>query len=622
MRQVGRCSRPVPGFHAGAEQRKMRAAPHGAWPADTTPPPSTARRTPLVPRATAPRASIDQHRSLSCGCQLSIRFLHGLVGYDVLLMSTPDEPSDISAAADRLRRIESVTEASLAYLDVEDLLHELLERVQGLLEVDTAAVLLLDPSTDQLVATAARGIEAEVHQGVRIPVGKGFAGRIAAEKKPVILEHVDHTNVLNPVLRERGIRSLLGVPLLSGGNAIGVMHVGTLGARQFTDDDVRLLQIVADRVAFATESRRAEVERTAATVLQRSLLPRRLPVVPGCEMAARYIPAEHGGVGGDWYDVFTLPSGELCVVIGDVVGRGLSAAAMMGRLRSALRAHALHGSDPAEVLDSLDQHVQHFAHEAMATVQVGMFEPSFERMHLSSAGHPPPVLVVPDQPATLVDMPSDLPVGVRGGVRRRVSIDVPPGALLCFYTDGLVERRDTSLDVGLKRLCEAVVAGPAESVCASVMGRLIGDEPPGDDVAVLVLRRQDSGKVGPMDLAVPAQPWALKRIRFEMRRWLLAFDAPPRVVADLLVAVGEACSNVVEHAYGPEGGIVTVYMELQLPDVVATVGDTGRWRLPRTKNRRRGTLFMRECADNLRIEHGSNGTKVVVRRRLDQWPSR
>ncbi|HEX8935785.1 MAG TPA: GAF domain-containing protein, partial [Pseudonocardiaceae bacterium] len=228
-------------------------------------------------------------------------------------MSTPDEPSDISAA-DRLRRIESVTEASLAYLDVEDLLHELLERVQGLLEVDTAAVLLLDPSTDQLVATAARGIEAEVHQGVRIPVGKGFAGRIAAEKKPVILEHVDHTNVLNPVLRERGIRSLLGVPLLSGGNAIGVMHVGTLGARQFTDDDVRLLQIVADRVAFATESRRAEVERTAATVLQRSLLPRRLPVVPGCEMAARYIPAEHGGVGGDWYDVFTLPSGELCVV--------------------------------------------------------------------------------------------------------------------------------------------------------------------------------------------------------------------------------------------------------------------------------------------------------------------
>ncbi len=192
-----------------------------------------------------------------------------------------DEPSEMSSTDDRLRRIESVTDAALAHLNVEDLLVELLERVQGLLEVDTAAVLLLDPSTEHLVATAARGIETEVRQGVRIPVGKGFAGRIAAEKKPVILEQVDHTNVLNPILRERGIRSLLGVPLLHSGSVIGVLHVGTLVPRRFTDDDIRLLQIVADRVAFATESRRAEVERTAARVLQRSLLPTRLPVVPG-----------------------------------------------------------------------------------------------------------------------------------------------------------------------------------------------------------------------------------------------------------------------------------------------------------------------------------------------------
>jgi sigma-B regulation protein RsbU (phosphoserine phosphatase) len=197
-------------------------------------------------------------------------------------MAILDEPGDMSSTDDQLRRIESVTDAALAHLNVEDLLAELLERVQGLLEVDTAAVLLLDPPTERLVATTARGIEAEVRQGVRIPVGKGFAGRIAAEKKPVILDQVDHTNVLNPILRARGIRSLLGVPLLRSGNVIGVLHVGTLVPRRFTDDDVRVLQIVADRVAFAIESRRAEVQlRSLSHRLSGCTCPRPV-ILPRC----------------------------------------------------------------------------------------------------------------------------------------------------------------------------------------------------------------------------------------------------------------------------------------------------------------------------------------------------
>jgi len=542
----------------------------------------------------------------------------------ILIMSTRDEPDDMPAADDRLRRIESVTDAALAHLNVEDLLAELLERVRGLLEVDTVAVLLLDASSEQLVATATKGIEAEVRQGVRIPLGRGFAGRIAAEKRPVILERVDHTNVLNPILWERGIRSLLGVPLLSSGSVIGVLHVGSLSEHRFTDDDVRLLEIVADRVASAIQSRQAEIERTAARVLQRNLLPARLPVVPGLEMAARYVPAEHGGVGGDWYDVFMLPSGELCVVIGDVVGRGLAAADVMGRLRSALRAHALFGSDPADVLGRLDLQVQHFDQQGMvATVQLAMFEPSLRRLQLSSAGHLPPVLAVAGQPAALLEVPTDPPVGVTGEQRRRATtINVPPGASLCFYTDGLVERRDTSLDVGLKRLCEAVVAGPVESVCTSVMGQLIGDNPPGDDVALLAMRRQHSGEIGTLDLVMQAQPWSLKNIRDAMRRWLSSVGAGPRVVADLLIAVEEACTNAVEHAYGADGGIMTVYLERQWPDVVATIGDTGRWRSPGGKNRGWGTLLMRACADELRIDRGPRGTTVVIRRRLAEAATR
>jgi putative methionine-R-sulfoxide reductase with GAF domain len=399
----------------------------------------------------------------------------------------------------QLGRIESVAVAALGHLGVEDLLVELLDRVRELLQVGTATVLLIDSVCQELVVTAARGLEATVLQGIRVPIGKGFAGRIAAEKQPVIIDRVDDTNVLYSILREHGICSLLGVPLLISGTVTGVLHVGSVVPRRFTDDEVRLLQTVADRVAVATQSRRAEVERTAATVLQRSLLPARLPVMPGLEFAARYIPAENGGVSGDWYDVFTLPSGWLCIVIGDVVGRGLSAADVMGRLRSTLRACAFLGGDPAEVLGRLDQQVQHFEPETMATVLLAMFEPSFERLHLSSAGHPPPVLALPDQQATLLNVLSDHPVGVPGGLlRRTTTITVPPGALLCFYTDGLVESRDTLLDVGLERLCASVDAGPVESVCRNVMAQLIGEDLPGDDVAMLIMRRQDSGEIGPL----------------------------------------------------------------------------------------------------------------------------
>ena len=534
-------------------------------------------------------------------------------------MLSPGERSHMSDVK-QLRRIEAVTDAALAHLDVEDLLGELLDRVRELLQVDTAAVLLLDSSAQQLVVTAAKGIEAADRQGLRVPVGKGFfAGRIAAEKQPVIIERVDHTNVLNPTLREHGLHSLLGVPLLVSGTVIGVLHVGTLSPRRFTDDDVSLLQIVADRIAFATQSRRVEIERTAATVLQRSLLPAQLPVVPGIELAARYIPAESHGVGGDWYDVFTLPSGWLSIVIGDVVGRGLSAADWMGRLRSALRAYALLGDDPAEVLSCLDHDVQHFDPEMMATVLLAMFEPSLERLHLSSAGHPPPLLAQPGHSAALLQVPSDHPIGVPSGLRRRTTtITLLPGALLCFYTNGLMGRRGSSFDADLDLLCASVVAGPVDSVCARVITQFVGHDPPGDDVALLAVRRQDSGEIGPLNLAKPALARSLRGIRHAVRRWLSAVGAAPRTVADLLIAVGEACTNVVKHAYGPEGGLVTVHMELQLPDVLATVRDTGRWRPPRSADQGRGTRVMRNLSDDLRIDHGPTGTTVVIRRHLTE----
>jgi signal transduction histidine kinase len=170
----------------------------------------------------------------------------------------------LSGETDRLERLQAVTDAALAHLDVQTLLDVLLPRIRDLIGVDTCAALLLDEETDELVARAAVGIEEEVEAGVRIPVGGGFAGRVAALKRPVILEDIDEAEVLNPILRQKGIRSMLGVPLLVAGTAIGVLHVGSLVRRRFDEHDVELLQLAADRAAVAIEHARLfEAERHA-----------------------------------------------------------------------------------------------------------------------------------------------------------------------------------------------------------------------------------------------------------------------------------------------------------------------------------------------------------------------
>jgi len=396
------------------------------------------------------------------------------------------DPASVEA---RLRAIQAITDAALSRLDDRELLTELLDRTRDILRADTAAALLLDFSSGQLIATAAAGLEEEVRQGVRIPVGRGFAGRIAAEHRPVILDHVDHTTVLNPILLDKGIRSLMGVPLVAGGRVIGVLHVGSLLPRQFTSEDVELLQLAADRAAAAVQSITAQADRVAVTSLQRSLVPSALPAVAGAEMAARYVPGS-GVVGGDWYDVFTLPSGELGVVMGDVAGSGLAAAVIMGRMRSALRAYALETRDPAEVLSRLDRKMQHFEPDALATVLYAVFDPALDQMDVCLAGHFPPVIAYPGRPAELASIAKGLMIGVAPEARRPVtSVPITPGALLCFYTDGLIEKPGELIDIGIERLRREVVAESPEAACAAIMGALVGNEPTRDDIALLVIRR-------------------------------------------------------------------------------------------------------------------------------------
>jgi serine phosphatase RsbU (regulator of sigma subunit) len=399
----------------------------------------------------------------------------------------PQESASLDVHLDDLR---ALTDVSLSQLTVNELLVELLGRIREILDVDTAAVLMLDTRTDELVARAARGVEQEVRQGVRIPLGTGFAGGIAASRQPARLDRVDATTVTNPILWESGIKVMLGVPLLRGEKVLGVLHVGRLADRPFTEQDIELLEIVADRVAGAAETQELALERAATSLVEQSLLPDKLPTCAGLSFAARYATPESNTVGGDWYDLFTMPTGQLWIVVGDVAGHGLKSAIVMGRIRSALRAYTLLDASPAHVLDLVDYKIHHFEMGAFATIACATLDPPYDKMTLATAGHLPPVLCSVDGQAEFVPMEISPPVGTSVGRHRRsTTIPIDVGATVAFYTDGLIERRGESIDRGLERLAAAMTTGRPDAVAAGLMRALVGKSVPTDDIALVVLRR-------------------------------------------------------------------------------------------------------------------------------------
>jgi phosphoserine phosphatase RsbU/P len=403
-------------------------------------------------------------------------------------------PDPSSAVEERLRRVQSVADAALSGMNASALLTELLERVREAMQADTAAVMLIDHSTEELVAIATSGLDQDAHAGFRTPIVNGhFAGRVTGDRRPVILDRVDETTVRNPFLLQKKIKAVAGVPLLADGTVLGVLHVGSLETKAFTSDDVALLQLAADRAALAVQALASRADHEAATALQRSLAPGAPPKIAGADISARYVPGK-GSVGGDWYDVFPLPSGEPCVVVGDVAGSGLRAAVIMGRMRSSLRSYALETADPAEILSRLDRKMQYFEPDAMATVACAVFDRDIGQARISLAGHLPPAIAVPGKPAELIEMPGDLLIGAcNAAARRTATVHIPPGALVCFYTDGLVERRGRLIDDGFAELCANLTAGPPDHACSSLMTAMLHGEPARDDVALLIIRRPPYG---------------------------------------------------------------------------------------------------------------------------------
>jgi GAF domain-containing protein/anti-sigma regulatory factor (Ser/Thr protein kinase) len=525
-------------------------------------------------------------------------------------------------ASERTRRIESISEVALHHITLEDeVLERMLSRVREVLEADTAALFVTDESTQMLVSRAAKGLEEQVERDVEVPIGRGFAGTIAATREPLILDDLGDFEVVSPLLREHGIQSLMGVPLIVEDRLLGVLFVGTLARRHYTEDDRALLELAGDRLAVALDHARLyEREHVVAATLQRTLLPDRLPAVQGAEIASRYIPGQGAAVGGDWYDVLPLRDGRVAIAMGDVVSRGVRAASVMGQLRNALRAYALERFEPRMVLERLNGVTRSMEGREMATLLFGLYDPETSALVYATAGHPPPVVVAADGAVSLLEEGRGPPLGaVPDAVFEEARTNIEPGATVLLYTDGIVERRDMWIEEGLERLA-ATLDGAADEELDGLLDRLVQTLIPGgaeqDDVALLALRTEQTG-VGPLLLRFPADPTVLVSLRQALRQWLGTLGAEEDETYDVLVATTEAAANAVEHAYGP--GDATFEVEArpgENGEISVVVRDAGSWRPPRGHNRGRGTLLMQELMDDFKVTTGEMGTEVRMSKRV------
>ncbi|MEU1190911.1 SpoIIE family protein phosphatase [Streptomyces sp. NPDC005859] len=314
---------------------------------------------------------------------------------------------------------------------------------------------------------------------------------MVAQVKDEDLGRIAHSPEAAALLARAGVHSYLAVPLIARGEVLGALDLKrTRNPLPFGHDDLLLARELAARAAVQIDNARwYQSARTTALTLQRSLLPSHPPVIGGLEVASRYQPAgATTEVGGDWFDVIPLPDGKTALVVGDVMGSGIDAAATMGRLRTATTTLASLDLDPAVLLEHLDRITQGLDH-SIATCVYAVHDPRVGRCRIANAGHLPPVRVRPDRPPELLDLPTGVPLGVGGVPFSTTDVDFAPGDQLVLYTDGLVETRRHSLDERLEALLALLddPARPLEEVCDLLLTALHHPDNH-DDVALLVAR--------------------------------------------------------------------------------------------------------------------------------------
>ncbi len=420
----------------------------------------------------------------------------------------------LSAAALRTARLQQATSMLAEALTVEQVVEVITEVGRSAIGADRSAVALLDP--ERLRVTTIN--PADLPEGPGAPAGDipldvpSVITMAISTRRPLLLENPDairraFEGVANVelFLTHTDEQAWVGMPLLAAGAALGALRFSFFRPRKITDEERVFLEALAGQCALAVErASMFEREHTTAETLQRSLLPDRLPSVPGIIQTARYLPVTRNmEIGGDWYDAFRLPDGRLAVAVGDVMGKGLSAAAGMGRVRNALRALALTDPRPAAVLAGLDRlFAATELDEQVTTVAYLVFDPVSGEGLAGNAGHPPPLLMSRDAPPRLDVGEASTPLGW-ASPRQQYMFRLPPGNTAVLYSDGLVENRRRGLDAGLDELV-AVAAQASPGVAEDparllefLVDRMLTGYEQDDDVTVLVLHvpRRD-GRAG------------------------------------------------------------------------------------------------------------------------------
>jgi PAS domain S-box-containing protein len=417
----------------------------------------------------------------------------------------------LSAAALRTARLQQATSMLAEALTVEQVVDVITEVGRTAIGALRSAVALLDPETLRLRVVNPDGVA---------PAGPDSAGdrltldtpsvmtRAIATRRPVLIADPEELRKQFEGDGESGAeriadtgdeRSWVGLPLLAAGAPLGALRFSFSRPRRITEEERVFLEALAGQCALAVE-RAAMYEREHATAetLQRSLLPDKLPVVPGLELDARYLPVTRNmEIGGDWYDVFRLPDGRLAVTVGDVMGKGLTAAAGMGRVRNALRALALTDPRPAAVLAGLDRLFSATElEEQVTTVSYLVIDPETGEGQAGNAGHLPTLLLTPDAMPVLDQAEAGTPLGWPSP-RKQHAFRLPPGSTAVFYSDGLVENRVRGLHDGLDELVRVAASAPGEllgqpgQLLQYLLDHMLAGHEQDDDVTVLVMHVPD-----------------------------------------------------------------------------------------------------------------------------------
>ena len=482
-------------------------------------------------------------------------------------------------------------------------------------ELQTVAAMHVDPAKIELLRKLrAYPVRADETRGIQKVLRSGHSELYATVNDELLTDVAQNQEHLK-LLRSLGLTSAMIVPLRARGQILGVMTLAQAESdRIFAQDDVRLAEILAARAALAYDNARNYAkEQLVAQTFQRASLPMSLPRLPGIRLHATYLPgATESEVGGDWYDAFQLPNGDLAVSIGDVAGKGLRAAVSMASTRPALRGCALEGLSPRDVLSKVNQRLT-YEGSGMVTAMFGVLNPVTLELTIANAGHPAPLLAHPDGRIEKLAV-RGIPLGLftEHSYEER-TIQLEHGALLVFYTDGLIEF-DHDIVRGEQLLMEAVAGqldahapDPSEAIVRQVIL-----EAPQDDVAVLTLGIS-AQPLEHVDLVTTSAPSSARVIRQALRRFALGLAMDENETSDFLTASGEAISNVIEHAYGIEEGPLHVRASQDGGSVVIQVVDKGRWRPPQETGSGRGLTLMRALADKVEVESSEKGTTVMLR---------